>query len=357
MDEREVWFDSADADLLPSAEAFAGLALVPAAYHRVPIRIDAPLSPVWIANVRRLLEIHREWWGTPSDVPLVVKESGADPSPSPRVASSFSGGVDSFHVALNPPAPLDALVFVHGVDMPIADAARAQAYEPVFRRVAERRGLRAIVMRTNARENPFFKSVPWSRTHGSLLAAVGHVLGGEFGRFVIPASSTLDDVGMWGSHWRTDCLWSSGRVGFIHHDPAVHRNEKVLQVAANPLLWDSLRVCWENRVPSGNCSACEKCVKTMALLEAAGQRANYTVFDRSVPLSRRVAALRCVPPHMTHVWANILKLDLPPDVKDEIRRVLKRKGWSTLAGDVRALIRRARYAGVGRAARRRWREG
>ncbi len=294
-------------------------------------------------------------WGTPGVFTIDAVAAGTASAPGSRSASLFSGGVDSFHVVLHAPFALDAIVFVQGIDMFLADDTRAKAYEPVFRQAANRLGLRAIFVRTNLREHAFFRSVPWERTHGAALAAVGHVLSGEFGRVVIPASSTLDDVGMWGSHWSTDGLWSSGAMTLVHYDPAIHRNEKLLQIAHEPVLWDALRVCWENRAPTGNCSACEKCVKTMVLLEAAGQRSNYTVFDRDVLLARRIRALRVLPPHMIHVWARLLDLDLSPEIKREIERLIARGRRRRWLPALRQRLRRVGFVAAGHAVRRRMR--
>jgi hypothetical protein len=337
-----VWFESADIELLPSAEAFAGLALVPAAHRRDRIRVEAPLSPIWVTSTRQILAIHREWWGTADDFPLDVSVGPSDAPPLEAAAALFSGGVDSFYTALRPPSRLGALVFVQGFDMPLSDDQRASHFTPAFRRIAGALGVRAIFIRTNVREHAYFNSIAWERTHGAALTAIGHLLADQFGKLIIPSSSTLDDVGLWGSHWRTDPLWRSGRVEFVHHDPAIHRNDKLARIAHEPLLWDSLRVCWENRTESGNCSTCEKCVKTMVLLAASHQLPNYRVFDLSVPLARRIDALTSAPVHMVHVWTHVQALDLPPDTKAAIGRLIARSRWEIRAASARRLLGRLR---------------
>ncbi|MBM3449800.1 MAG: hypothetical protein FJX78_02230 [Armatimonadetes bacterium] len=265
------------------------------------------MSPVWLQSVPGILAIHHECWGT---------------SPT-----------------LRPPCTLAAIVFVQGFDMPISDDERALHFLPTFRRIAESLGLRSIFIRTNVRENPYFNSISWERTHCAALTAIGHLLANEYGRLVIPSSSTLDDVGLWGSHWRTDPLWKSGSVDFLHHDPAIHRNDKIRLIAHEPLLWKSLLVCWENRTAHSNCSACEKCAKTMVLLSACGQLENYEVFDLSVPLARRIEDLPRAPVHMIHVWAHVLELDLPSKVKEAIRRLILRSRWALLVEAAKSAVR------------------
>lgn len=87
---------------------------------------------------------------------------------------------------------------------------------------------------------------------------------------VIPSSYAYEDATPWGSHWDTDPLWSSpDKIRIIHDDASVNRRDKIIQLAAEPLVQRHLRVCWRNLAPTGNCSRCEKCLRTMTTLEVS----------------------------------------------------------------------------------------
>jgi len=48
---------------------------------------------------------------------------------------------------------------------------------------------------------------------------------------------------------------------------------------------DNLRVCWENRFGRYNCGVCEKCIRTMLNLEAAGMIEKCKSFKRRLSYS------------------------------------------------------------------------
>ncbi len=330
LDGRRIWFSSPDVELVPAPEALASLLLFPALRFRRSLRLDAPLDRTWLQNAARLREIYHRWWRTPLDMPLQGAGEIDAPAPASDAACFFSGGVDSFHAVLRPSLPLQALVFVHGFDIDIDDRARADAFEPVFRRVAAERGLRAVLVRTNLRRHPFLRALSWRYVHGAAMAAVAHLLGGAFGKLCIASSIRQEEDEIWGSHWLTDPLWSSHRVRIVHHAADIHRNQKLLQIAREPILRDALRVCWEHRGAALNCSVCEKCLRTMVLLSAAGERERYTVFDHGIPLVQRLDALPGAVGHLAGTWANIRAMALPPDLAAAVERLGRRSRYAAL---------------------------
>jgi len=197
---------------------------------------------------------------------------------------------------------------------------------------------RPIVIRTNLREHPAFALVSWEQTHGGALAAIGHLLSDTIGQLLISASQTYSDTGPWGSHWRTDRFWSSEKLQVINAGGELHRYEKVGEIAHEPLAWAHLRVCWENRAPSGNCSRCEKCVRTRLLLAECGELDRYSVFEGSVSLSDDVDAL----PH-----SNGLKLAYPVLLKSSrLGRRLKRSVRRLITRNQRFEKRQQRLASI-----------
>jgi hypothetical protein len=353
-----VWFESADVPLAPRAEAFASGFLAPALAAGRPLRVEAPLDPTWRQNVARILPFWRKWWGWHVGDPIRgggehdggsnrPPRDNAQPSDdAPRyTVSCFSGGVDSSYTVLRSrthAAAIDRLLCVHGFDIKIDDGARMAAWEPRLRAIAAAVGKPAIVLRTNLRAHPLYAR-GWERTHGGAIAAVGHVLAGA-GRLVVPATLTTDKTYGWGSHHQTDAFWSSGALEVVHADADVNRRQKVRALADEPLVYDALRVCWEGKTAAGNCSACEKCVRTMVLLHHFGRLEQFTAFDRSVPLTHRLKALRRIPPHLWYVYQGLLDDGLGGEVGEAVRRLLPDKTPPSVA---RRVARKAKRKLVG----------
>ncbi len=128
-------------------------------------------------------------------------------------------------------------------------------------------------------------------THGGVLAAVGHLLSDSFGHLVISSSISKDRDKPWGSHWRIDENWSSSNLRITHFGAEHQRNEKLIMIANEPLVRSNLRVCWENRSSSGNCSICEKCIRTRVALMMAGELENYPGFEGAENLVEQIANL------------------------------------------------------------------
>jgi len=353
-----VFFESSDADVVPSVEAFAGPFVLAALERGVRLRPEDPPSATWCANVARLVELYRRWWGYRGPDPLdgVAARPDAGP-PRPEGGQCFSGGIDSFYTLVHSPHRRDVLVALHGFDIALDDERRMAAFERSLRTVAAVTGRRAVVLRTSIRRHPILRRLSWDREHGSILAAAGHVLAGTIGSLVIPASwSRAWSLG-WGSNWESDPLWSSDRLRVIHDDAAIERWDKVPFLASSSLFFAHLRVCWENRVPEGNCGICEKCVRTRVVfarfgLEARGRGA----FATSRPLPASLDALVLHRKQLEIVWEpHYLGWSLPPDVQAAVERLVARSHRALGAGPLVRLGRRLRKTGrhLGRLVRRR----
>jgi hypothetical protein len=284
VDGEPLWFESKDLQLSPAPEAYASAMLIPALDRGEALMIDDALNETWLSNVRQLLPIFQEWWGFPEFEPQpdrVRSDEEAGPGEEARTgrtALCFSGGVDSFYTLLRSGRQIHQLIFVIGFDMKLNDHRRCEAFERTLREVATASGAAPVVIRTNLREHPAFARVSWEFTHGAALAAVGHLLGDRTDQFLVSASQTNEQTDPWGSHWLTDRYWSSDKLRVVTVGSELHRYEKVWEIAGEPLAQSNLRVCWENRAPAGNCSRCEKCVRTRLLLAECGELDNFSVF-------------------------------------------------------------------------------
>lgn len=320
-----IWFESRDVRLVPSAEAFASAFLVPALHHQLPLRVHAPLSEVWQDSVARMCPILHEWWGYPERADVAGGGKAVLPEKQTALAQCFSGGADSFYSLLRGRHRCQYLVYVHGYDIALADGHRMRRIRASLDAVAEALGRRVIVVSTNLRRHPFYRSMPWDHANGGALAAIGHLLSGVIGGLVIPSSYAYDDHGPCGSHFLTDALWSSENLEIIHDEARLYRLQKLKEIDDEPLVRKHLRVCWENRATSGNCSRCDKCVRTMILLLARKRLQHFPVFDRSTPLPLILDRMEPALPSLRRRYLELLEEDLPADVVAGIHRLLARE--------------------------------
>lgn len=352
VDGQPLWMETADAPLAAAPEAFAALALLPAALARRPLASDAPLDGIWLANAERLLAVAAEWWDARATPPTAPAGGHAQPAdPGSGVALFFSCGADSFHALLRERPDVDTLVFVDGFDIRLHEAGRAEAAIASVRAIAAARGLRAVVVRTNARDHALVGTANWERCHGGVLAAVAHALAGAAGTFFVSASYPRVLERPWGTHWRLDPLWSGGSVAVRHTGAERWRADKLRAIADDPLVRRHLRVCWEHRTPALNCSRCEKCLRTQLVLTESREHDGFPAFDRSLPLAERIDELPYVSPDLAISFDRLRGRGHGPGVDRAIADLVVRSGGRPrrrpLARLRRAVgDRRSRRAGV-----------
>jgi hypothetical protein len=286
-----VWFESSEVRLRPSPEAFGSALLLPALGLRKRLRMEEAVSPVWYANVGKLLEVFHEWWRLPQWTPEAELAEEVKGERAAGTALCFSGGVDSFYTLLRGGRKVDWLVSLHGFDIPLRDGERMKLLESSVREAAAEVGARGVVVRTNLRQHWGFRALSWEWTHGGMLAALGHLMSDYAGELLISSSWDTPNTRPWGSHARTDPLWSSERVSVVHCGAEIRRNRKLHAISGEPIVQRHLRVCWENRTPQGNCSRCEKCVRTRLILLDHGKLEEFKTLEGEASLVRHIDEL------------------------------------------------------------------
>jgi hypothetical protein len=143
---------------------------------------------------------------------------------------------------------------------------------------------------------------------------VGHLLSGAVGRLLVSSSVSRSWRMPWGSHWKTDPLWSSPELSVVHWGASMSRAEKIREICREPLVERHLRVCWENRAPTGNCSRCVKCMRTALVLLDEGVLDRYPGFARAPDLAANLDAMPTAPGRWKLFDALLEKGTLPPDV-------------------------------------------
>jgi hypothetical protein len=235
--------------------------------------------------------------------------------------------VDSFYTLLRGPS-VDLLICAIGYDVKIRDVNRRNRLECSVRRVAAETGKRAVLVATNLRRHHAFRAAPWEHTHGGALAALGHVLSQIAGRLEISSSYPLADPQPWGSRWDVDPRFSSTRLVVNHVGAEFWRAEKLQEIAHEELVRRHLRVCWENHGATDNCCRCEKCVRTMFVLETCGQLGRYDTFGRGRGLSEAIDRLPALHASRVPIYEMFLRKELRPASATAVRQLLARSAAS-----------------------------
>jgi hypothetical protein len=341
VDGSEVWFESADVPLRPSSEAFVSAFLIPAAIQERRLVVAQPVATDFAANLPRVLGVIEGWWKYANLLPKIDTTAPPPPRPAagegasvrPGAALCFSGGVDSFFSLFAAGRAVDVLVFVHGFDVKHDDVERAAAIYEHLEGLAREVGIRSVVIRTNLRTHPSFRATRWIRTYGGALAAIGHLLSDEWGTLLVSSSYSFSDPRPSGSHWELDPLWSGAGLVVDHVGAESSRTDKLAALKDHPLVQRYLRVCWENRSSSLNCSRCEKCIRNEVVLAALGALESFQVFDDPRTLVERIDGLECVTNEgLFKRYEVSLAMGLPYDVDAAVRRLMARSR--------RALMRR-----------------
>ncbi|HLE57480.1 MAG TPA: hypothetical protein VJB15_10380, partial [Rhodothermia bacterium] len=212
----------------------------------------------------------------------------------------------------------------HGFDIPLADTVRMAGLQRTLSAAADSVGARPIVIRTNLREHPASgRPHLWERSHGGALAAIGHVLGLNISRLSISSTYSINPNKHWGSSVHTDHLFSSSILEILHFGTAP-REEKIQAILTHPMVRDHLRVCWENRKPTGNCSRCAKCLLVMLHLVEYGVLEEFTVFEGAHELSDRLDAVPYLSTHIAVMQRAVERGKLEPRLSEAANRLVER---------------------------------
>lgn len=333
----EYWVEL-PADLAPRtlpANATALLMLPLACHFHEDIEVDQPVDPVLLENLAGVQQIWRAWYGELRTVEIHAPTGppqGA--SPGKRTLASFSGGIDSFFTLLRKGHEITDLLSIAGFNTPMDDLARMrEQLDPI----ALKFGKRHVPVLTNiryGRNSPTPYSIPESMmgyAHGCLLAAIAHLMEAHVGCFIIPASHHYAHLMPYGSHPLTDPLFSSAAVRVVHDGAAFDRVQRTGIVARSPDALSVLHVCWQD-FTRGNCSECQKCLRTMATLDLFGAKEMAASFNWSKYSTESLAS----------AW---LPTQSERAFFAEIARAARARGRIDLAGATEAALARSRRKG------------
>lgn len=249
-------------------DVFVCASLAYAMKKNVALKLDDEfvVSQKLYESLKEYQTIFNFWY--PDLLHIVDIEANVAPSQTAeeKTGSFFSGGADSLYSALVNEKEIDALIFIHGLDMQLDNQKQFEAVYQANKRYADSRSKDLILVTTNMRYLPTGVGLSWPlHCQGLGLASVAHLLG--YGKVFVPASYTYAELFPCASHPLTDPMLSTEGVA-LFHDGATRRSEKIKKIAKDRNALDMLRVCWHDN--GYNCGECEKCVRTMLTLKLLG---------------------------------------------------------------------------------------
>ena len=251
-------------------DASVPLGLLTAMSAALPLRMEAPVSPVLIEGSARFQEIHQTIFSGEQIVPFIASAAQTDQDPpAPGVGCFLSNGIDSWHSILRHREEITHYIFILGFDIWLKHHDYAARSLALARASAAKLGKPLIVVETNAFDFAHH-FIPWPRGSFPMQSAIVLLLSPILGRVI----QALDDHFAWFSDeteipMLAESLGNeSSRIQFTCG--RFTRQQKVHFLCRNAEWLSLLRVCWD--MPDGkiNCGRCEKCMRTMIGLSLEG---------------------------------------------------------------------------------------
>ena len=270
------------------------LAMLPwAASLGEDIELSLPVDALLLENVQGILAQWRVWYPALQGVKITCPVQGYQEVAGTRTAAFFSGGVDSyFTIARRLPGNpygiaavgrVGDLLTVWGFDVGVYDEQEFSPLADMLQKSAQALGLNHLIIRTNLRQ--IEKRIPfrdmWRRlSHGTGLAFAALCVEKSYKEIIIGSSYTFGNLFPWGSHPLQDPLFSTSATQFLHDGASFTRVQKTALIAQFAPAQAALHVCFA--AGQRNCSACDKCYRTMMTLDILDQKlAVATAFDWS----------------------------------------------------------------------------
>ena len=143
----------------------------------------------------------------------------------------------------------------------------------------------------------------------------------------IASSADAEHQALRGSHLAIDHLWSTEALSFVHDGWEASRMNKIdWQIAHSPLALKHLRVCYNNEQQATyNCGKCEKCLRTMVSLYAAGVLDRAETFPSQIDPNHLAAVTIDGYDDAVFHWENLAALrarGLAPDLQHALEAAL-----------------------------------
>jgi len=202
-------------------------------------------------------------------------------------ATSFSGGVDSMHMCnyLQPGnlqipfTNLKYALFIQGLDNPLEEIENFTKKANEFKAFLEKMGITLITPRTNFILFSQF-ILPWPSVCHVPVFSAAILLSGLIDQYIIPSTYAYTSFHITGSSLVSD-HWIRTEETEIFHFGSHSFIQKLEDVSNIPGYNTILRVCSDKKISLlGNCSRCNKCLRTMAFLKLIEKYEAFPTFTQ-----------------------------------------------------------------------------
>jgi hypothetical protein len=340
-----VWYQVKNKELINNSSPFIVASLLVAMKLGRSVQLAAPLSNQLITNLPTLQNIFKCWDKQLQSINIHADNIQETRHPNRKTAMFFSGGLDSFYTLLRHRDELDALIFVHGFDIPLDNTELREKVIDGVRRAAKTLDIQLIEIETNVKTYglKYLKGSWGVLYHGAALVSAGLALSSLFNKIYIPATHDYANLQPWGSHPIVDPLWSTESIEFVHDGCEATRVDKAELVAQHDTALQTLRVCWRNLDGTYNCGRCEKCVRTMLNLHIVGALDKCSSFKQPLTVEL-IRAIHLEPDNYSaraFVQENLQALEakrLNPEMQEALRKILRPTFLQKLEYFVRARL-------------------
>jgi hypothetical protein len=280
--------------LSPRADGFAATALLVSMFAGEDLTIRGPLSPRLAYSLLDLRGLFHAW--EPRLYKMVDLKyeqlQALDPiDDPPGIGAAFSGGIDSFytlwaHLPENQAIPSTGIthgLFVRGLDLRLDNEGNYRDVAEQYAELLRSLDIELITAATNAYQFAEFR-IAWTLFFGPPLIGAALLLSPLLRRFYIPSGIPYPLFISHGSSPLVDHHQSTEQLEVIHHGAWMSRLEKLEVITQWPATYHQLRVCTDKERQNGieNCSACDKCYRTITGLVTLDALPNYKNFSQKL---------------------------------------------------------------------------
>ena len=321
-----------------SAHAYVAGCLLPALRHgEGRIAIEEPICPRFRNGLLANMKLLETWYGKPKK-PLDLETRPGRPAgvqrKEQRVGLFLSGGVDSLStLRLNrldypldhPRSVQDGLV-VYGFD--IGGLREWKTEDDIFERatksleiLAKDTQIQLIPISTNLRHLDDDIGFWQYEFHGAALAAVGHILSSRLSTVLISSTYDVHHLKPWGSHPLLDSNYGSADLEILHDGLPLSRLEKVRIVSEWAPALANMRVCTMNEPEKLNCGRCEKCLRTIAELDAIGKLGEASAFQADETSLQMLDSVKIAYGYQNACWRELIPCFVAQGRHDLARKI------------------------------------
>ncbi|MBI9043699.1 MAG: hypothetical protein JEZ06_04390 [Anaerolineaceae bacterium] len=276
------------------SDAFLVAGLATAMHFGENIKVHGNVSPRLEYNLEEYMFTMKYLFpGVFQDITIEYDQINSLDAQPQGIGIAFSSGVDSLftlekHVQAEHKTTENQIthaIFIHHFDLLSSENPKFEVLLKQYQSMLKDLHIELIPIKTN--QVHFI--LPWlqyNRFHSTILASTAMLLGKLFRSFIISSSWDYHQIEKHKilSNPLSDRLLSTEKLNIIHFGADYKRTEKIKALQNWEIAHNYLRVCAEplSNLELGNCSRCEKCMRTMLPIHALGKSEQFRTFEKPI---------------------------------------------------------------------------